>query len=64
MRIDPNEFGLCATCVHHRVIENARGSRFVLCQLSRTDQSFRKYPRIPVLFCSGYRKGQPSEDAS
>jgi hypothetical protein len=46
--------GLCATCVHVRVVESAKGSQFVLCELSKTDARFPKYPRLPVLVCVGY----------
>ncbi len=46
--------GLCADCLHARRIESARGSRFFLCELSLTDPRFAKYPRLPVLSCSGY----------
>jgi hypothetical protein len=46
--------GLCADCLHARRIESTRGSRFFLCELSLTDLRFAKYPRLPVLSCSGY----------
>jgi hypothetical protein len=49
-----NAVGLCATCVHARGIESQRGSVFWLCQLSASDPSFPKYPRLPVLSCPGY----------
>jgi hypothetical protein len=29
---------------------------FYLCQLSKVDPSFPKYPRLPVLKCSGYER--------
>jgi hypothetical protein len=33
----------------------------MLCKLSESNSSFRKYPRLPVLACSGYtRKCAPS----
>jgi len=48
--------GLCADCVHSRRIESARGSAFILCNLSQTDPRFPKYPRLPVLSCEGYEK--------
>jgi GrpB-like predicted nucleotidyltransferase (UPF0157 family) len=47
--------GLCADCTHARGIESARGSSFILCELSFTDVRFIKYPRLPVLACDGYR---------
>jgi hypothetical protein len=48
--------GLCADCVHARQVESDRGSTFLLCQLSFTDPRFEKYPRFPVLNCSGHKK--------
>jgi len=47
--------GLCERCVNVKIVESARGSRFYLCQLSATDPRFPKYPRLPVLRCSGFR---------
>jgi GrpB-like predicted nucleotidyltransferase (UPF0157 family) len=47
--------GLCADCVHARAVESVRGSAFLLCNLSFADARFPKYPRLPVLSCSGYR---------
>jgi GrpB-like predicted nucleotidyltransferase (UPF0157 family) len=47
--------GLCADCVHARRIESDRNSVFLLCHLSLTDARFPKYPRLPVLTCSGHR---------
>jgi GrpB-like predicted nucleotidyltransferase (UPF0157 family) len=47
--------GLCADCVHARHIESDRNSVFLLCHLSLTDARFPKYPRLPVLTCSGHR---------
>ena len=46
--------GLCANCLYARRIESTTGSVFLLCQLSQTDARFPKYPRLPVLSCSGY----------
>jgi len=48
--------GLCADCVNARAIESSRGSQFLLCELSRADPQFPKYPRLPVLKCNGYKK--------
>jgi hypothetical protein len=47
--------GLCATCAHMRLITSDRGSVFYLCELSKTDPRFPKYPQLPVLSCSGYK---------
>jgi hypothetical protein len=46
--------GLCAACQHARLIRSDRGSIFYLCGLSAQDPAFPKYPRLPVLECSGY----------
>ena len=53
--------GLCATCRHARTIQNARGSQFVLCELSRTDPRFARYPRLPVTACAGFEPGRQSD---
>jgi len=47
--------GLCADCDYARRIESARNSVFIFCNLSLTDAHFPKYPRLPVLSCSGFR---------
>ncbi len=49
--------GLCAACAHARVVESRRGSRFWLCERSRTDPAFPRYPPLPVLACRGYEPG-------
>ena len=46
--------GLCSVCAHARVVENRHGSRFYLCEQSRTDSSFKKYPPLPVVDCLGF----------
>jgi hypothetical protein len=46
--------GLCSQCQHARLIESSKGSVFLLCELSKTDPQFSKYPRLPVLTCPGY----------
>ena len=51
---DARAWGLCARCVHHRVVATDRGSRFVQCARARTDPSFPRYPRVPVVSCRGY----------
>ena len=52
--------GLCDTCVHRKEIVSDRGSVFIQCLLSRTDPAFPKYPRLPVLSCSGYQPVKPA----
>ena len=41
---------------HAETIRSDRGSEFLRCGLSDTDPSFPKYPRLPVLRCSGYER--------
>jgi hypothetical protein len=60
IRTDP---GLCRTCHHARRIESDRGSIFFLCKLSFEDSRFMKYPRLPVLVCSGYRPESADPEA-
>ena len=48
--------GLCDSCRHQRLVHNTRGSTFSMCELSKTDPAFPKYPRLPVLECSGYER--------
>jgi len=54
--------GLCGSCVHARIVETARGSRFLLCDLSRTDPRFPRYPNLPVLRCAGYESRIDASD--
>jgi hypothetical protein len=49
--------GLCATCGHARAISTGRGSTFVLCDRSKTDSRYRRYPILPVLTCTGAEPG-------
>jgi hypothetical protein len=46
--------GLCDSCRHQRRIHNTRGSTFSLCELSKVDERFPRYPRLPVEACDGY----------
>jgi hypothetical protein len=55
--------GLCATCRHARVVHSSRGSTFYLCQLAEIDPRFDKYPRLPVLRCTGYKPAEQSGDS-
>jgi hypothetical protein len=55
-----SSLGLCATCTHARPIESPKGSQFLLCKLSQSDPAFPKYPRLPVLTCSGYALKSPA----
>ena len=48
--------GLCDSCVHQRIVRNTRGSSFSLCERSRTQPEFPRYPRVPVLSCPGFER--------
>ena len=50
--------GLCASCLHARLMRSDRGSVFYLCELSKVDPRFPKYPRLLVLSCSGYAEDE------
>jgi hypothetical protein len=54
--LDSPDAGLCDTCRHQRVVTNTRGSRFSLCERSRNDPAFPRYPRLPVTSCAGYER--------
>lgn len=68
MDVSPNRapagmaIGLCSSCAHARRIESDRGSQFILCEISSTNPSFAKYPRLPVLNCSGYKRASSTAD--
>jgi hypothetical protein len=51
--IDPG-VGLCSVCAHVRVVKNRQGSRYYLCELSRFDNRFMKYPSLPMAECPGF----------
>ena len=44
---------LCESCQNMREVRTAR-SRFLLCQLSVTNDNYPKYPPQPVVRCEGY----------
>ena len=53
---EPVHPGLCASCEHARIIASDRGTQYLLCELSKTDPRYPKYPRLPVLACDGWTK--------
>ncbi|MCE9627687.1 MAG: hypothetical protein K8R56_07215 [Candidatus Eisenbacteria bacterium] len=60
----PSTAGLCATCAHARAVVTPR-SRFLLCEKSREDAQFARYPRLPVIACAGYEpRAQGPSDTS
>lgn len=52
--------GLCDSCLHQRLVPNTRGSVFSLCERSKTDPAYPRYPRIPVLSCPGFERRRES----
>lgn len=50
--------GLCARCRHARTV-TSRTTVYWLCERSKTDPRFVKYPRLPVLECPGFEEGAP-----
>lgn len=61
--MDTPDAGLCGDCLNSRRVGSARGSVFHRCLLHERDARFPKYPRLPVLQCSGYAEnpGRPPE---
>jgi hypothetical protein len=45
-----------------RIVPSARGSKFYLCRRSEFDPRFPKYPRLPVLKCTGYEPADKARD--
>jgi hypothetical protein len=56
--------GLCFTCRHARRVPTPR-AQFWLCELSKSDPAYDRYPRLPVLSCAGYEPdaSRPGETA-
>jgi len=52
--INEKRAGLCSDCRYKRLVQSDRGTKFYLCNRSTVDNSFPKYPRLPVTECSGY----------
>jgi len=47
-------WGLCSNCINAKTVASDRGSVFVRCMLSDHNPAFPRYPRLPVLTCSGW----------
>jgi hypothetical protein len=50
--------GLCDSCRHQKLIRTTRGSTFSMCERSKADERFPKYPRLPVVECPGWERRQ------
>jgi hypothetical protein len=48
---------LCESCRWMREVNTAR-SRFLLCELSKADAAYPKYPPQPVVRCDGHEQKQ------
>ncbi len=46
--------GLCEQCAHQRLVRSERNADYLLCEYSKTDPVFEKYPRLPVRTCSAF----------
>lgn len=55
-KMENDEAGLCAACVHVRLVRSGRGSAFYLCRRSESDPRFARYPRLPVVQCAGFER--------
>jgi hypothetical protein len=49
-------FGLCDRCAHQRLVATTRGPTYSLCERSRTERAYPRYPRVPVLACPGFTR--------
>lgn len=45
--------GQCGLCRHARIVSSSRGARFVLCERSRDDEAYPRYPMLPRSRCDG-----------
>ncbi|GAC1437577.1 MAG: hypothetical protein NVSMB51_11960 [Solirubrobacteraceae bacterium] len=52
--------GLCDSCIYQRLVPNTRGSVFSLCERSRSEAQYTRYPPLPVLRCPGHERKQPA----
>jgi hypothetical protein len=52
----PPPRGLCPDCRHVRAIHSERGSTFWLCERSRGEPIYPKYPPQPRVSCPGFER--------
>jgi hypothetical protein len=60
---DPARVGLCLRCRHARTVRS-RTSLFWMCERSKTDPDFARYPRLPMLACRGFEPPEADADES
>ena len=56
----PRPPGLCPACRHARRVTTPR-SVFLLCERSRDDERYERYPRQPVRACPGHEPAGEGE---
>jgi hypothetical protein len=62
MRTGNEAVGMCERCRHSRVVTTPR-STFRLCERSRNEPEYPRYPRLPVLSCAGFEPRPDGEGA-
>lgn len=55
-------YSLYQTCAAMREVITPKGSRFLLCQMSKSDPTYPKYPPQPVARCDGYQRKDKNEE--
>jgi hypothetical protein len=55
---------LCERCAGVRVVVTPKGSRFLLCERSKRDGRFPKYPPQPVASCAGFEAAEAGRPGS
>lgn len=48
--------GLCQGCAHALLNQTRRGTAYLRCGRAAWDERMLRYPRLPVLECSGYER--------
>ncbi|SDS22215.1 hypothetical protein [Microlunatus soli] len=54
--------GLCGSCRFALLNRTRRGTVYLRCGLATEDDRFAKYPRLPVMECSGFRQFEGGTD--
>jgi hypothetical protein len=63
MGMPRTDAGLCDSCRHQRLVPNTRGSVFSLCERSKDEPEYPRYPRLPVVECPGWERRPPSHSS-
>jgi len=53
----PATAGLCQDCRHAKLNETRRDTVYLRCLRAEWDPTLTRYPRLPVLECSGFDSG-------